>query len=220
MTEWILDRACADLAQLQNRIESGEGVRMSVNMSSRYLNRGNVVSDIRTALEAHRLRPEGLILEVSESLLLDDSSHVEQTFKDLKLLGVRLALDDFGTGYSSLAYLHRFPIDILKIDRSFVQRLVREHDGSEGVDAAALARAILSLAEALGLDTVAEGIELDAQRDKLLELGCKTGQGYAFGKPMPIHEIFDAAVTRRRSVLGGNVSGRADFTATGRFRGI
>jgi diguanylate cyclase (GGDEF)-like protein/PAS domain S-box-containing protein len=220
MTEWILDRACADLAQLQDRIESGEGVRMSVNMSSRYLNRGNVVSDIRTALESHRIRPEGLILEVSESLLLDDSSHVEQIFKDLKLLGVRLALDDFGTGYSSLAYLHRFPIDILTIDRSFVQRLVREHDGSEGVDAAALARAILSLAEALGLDTVAEGIELDAQRDKLLELGCKTGQGYAFGKPMPIHEIFDAAVTRRRSVLGGNVSGRADFTATGRFRAI
>ena len=133
------------------------------------------------------------------------------------MLGVRLALDDFGTGYSSLAYLHRFPIDILKIDRSFVERLVREHDGSEGVDAAALARAILSLAEALGLDTVAEGIEVEAQREKLLELGCKTGQGYAFGKPMPIEEIFEAAVTRRRSLLGGNVDGRADFTPTGRF---
>jgi diguanylate cyclase (GGDEF)-like protein/PAS domain S-box-containing protein len=220
MTEWILDRACADLVQLQRRIESGEGVRMSVNMSSRYLNRGNVVGDIRAALEAHHIRPQGLILEVSESLLLDDSNHIEQTFKDLKLLGVRLALDDFGTGYSSLAYLHRFPIDILKIDRSFVERLGRAHDGSEGVDATALARAILSLAEALGLDTVAEGIEIDAQRDKLLELGCKTGQGYVFGKPMLIEEVFEAAVTRRRSMLGGNVSGRADFTATGRFRGI
>ena len=220
MTEWILDRACADLAQLQRRIESGEGIRMSVNMSSRYLNRGNIVADIRKALDAHRIRPEGLILEVSESLLLENSSQIEQTFKELKLLGVRLALDDFGTGYSSLAYLHRFPIDILKIDRSFVERLVREHDGSEGVDAAALARAILSLAEALGLDTVAEGIEVDTQRDKLLELGCKTGQGYSFGKPMPIHEIFEAAVTRRRSLLGGNVSAPVDFTATGRFRGI
>jgi diguanylate cyclase (GGDEF)-like protein/PAS domain S-box-containing protein len=220
MTEWVLDRACADLAKLQGRIESGQGVRMSVNMSSRYLNRGDVVGDIRAALEAHRIRPEGLILEVSESLLLEDSTHIAQTFKGLKMLGVRLALDDFGTGYSSLAYLHRFPIDILKIDRSFVERLVREHDGSEGVDAAALARAILSLAEALGLDTVAEGIEVEAQREKLLELGCKTGQGYAFGKPMPIQEIFEAAVTRRRSLLGGNVAGRADFTATGRFRGI
>jgi diguanylate cyclase (GGDEF)-like protein/PAS domain S-box-containing protein len=220
MTEWVLDRACADLAQLQRRIESGQGVRMSVNMSSRYLNRGNIVQDIRAALEAHRIPPEGLILEVSESLLLENSAQIEQTFKDLKLLGVRLALDDFGTGYSSLAYLHRFPIDILKIDRSFVERLGRQDDGSEGVDAAALARAILSLADALGLDTVAEGIEVDLQRDKLLELGCKTGQGYAFGKPMPMHEIFEAAVTRRRSVLGGNVTGRADFTATGRFRGI
>ena len=158
---------------------------MSVNVSSRYLNHGNVVADVRAALAAHRIRPECLILEVTESLLLENSARLEQTFQELKMLGVRLALDDFGTGYSSLAYLHRFPIDILKIDRSFVERLAREDDGTEGVDAVALARAILSLAEALGLDTVAEGIEVDAQRDTLLALGCKTGQGYSFGKPMP-----------------------------------
>jgi EAL domain-containing protein (putative c-di-GMP-specific phosphodiesterase class I) len=189
-------------------------------VSSRYLNHGNAVADVRAVLGSHRIQPESLILEVTESLLLEDSLHIEHTFKDLKLLGVRLALDDFGTGYSSLAYLHRFPIDILKIHRTFVERLVREADGSEGVDAVALARAIMSLADALGLDTVAEGIELDAQRDALLDLGCKTGQGYYFGKPMPLDELMQAAVTRRRSLLADNLTGEVDFSATGRFRGI
>jgi EAL domain-containing protein (putative c-di-GMP-specific phosphodiesterase class I) len=133
---------------------------------------------------------------------------------------VRLALDDFGTGYSSLAYLHRFPIDIIKIDRSFVERLAGEREGAGGVDAVALARAILSLADALDLDTVAEGIEHDTQRDTLLALGCKTGQGYLFGKAMPVAEVLDAAVTRRRSLLAGNVPGQIEYSATGRFRGI
>ena len=119
----------------------------------------------------------------------------------------------------ALAYLHRFPIDILKIDRSFVDRL-GEHNSADGVDAAAVARAILSLAEAFELDTVAEGIETDSQREILLGMGCSTGQGYAFGKPMPIEQIFEAAVTRRRSLLGSNVADHADFTATGRFRGM
>jgi EAL domain-containing protein (putative c-di-GMP-specific phosphodiesterase class I) len=157
---------------------------------------------------------------VTESLLLENSTRLERVFKELKMIGVRLALDDFGTGYSSLAYLHRFPIDILKIDRSFVERLVRDNDGSEGVDAVALARAILSLADALGLDTVAEGIEHDAQRDILLALGCKTGQGYAFGKAMPVGEVLECAVTRRRSMLASNIDGLVEYSATGRFRAV
>jgi EAL domain-containing protein (putative c-di-GMP-specific phosphodiesterase class I) len=216
----MLHRACGDLVRLQRGIAHGEGVRISVNVSSRYLNHGNVTADVRAALAAHRVRPDSLILEVTESLLLENSTQLEQTFKELKMIGVSLALDDFGTGYSSLSYLHRFPIDILKIDRSFVERLVRERDGIEGVDAVALARAILSLAAALGLDTVAEGIEVEAQRETLLGLGCRTGQGFVFGKPMPIEEVFEAAVTRRRSLLVGNLAGPVDFSPTGRFRGI
>jgi EAL domain-containing protein (putative c-di-GMP-specific phosphodiesterase class I) len=188
---------------------------MSVNVSGRYLDHGTLVADVRAALATHRIRPDCLILEVTESLLLENSEQVEQTFRALKVLGVRIALDDFGTGYSSLSYLHRFPIDILKIHRSFVERLVREDDGSEGADAVALARAILSLAEALGLDTVAEGIEVDAQRDMLLALGCRTGQGYAFGKPMPVNEILETAVTRRRNLLGDNLPDSIDYPATG-----
>jgi diguanylate cyclase (GGDEF)-like protein/PAS domain S-box-containing protein len=220
MTQWMIDRASADLARLQREIAQGEGLRMSVNVSSRYLGQGDCVADVRAALRAHRIAPACLILEVTESLLLDDSTNIEKTFNQLKALGVRLALDDFGTGYSSLAYLHRFPIDILKIDRSFVERLSRGPEDADGVDAVALARAILSLADALGLDTVAEGIEADGQRNTLLGIGCKTGQGYSFGKAMPIDEIFDAAVTRRREVFSSNISGPVDFTATGRFRGI
>jgi diguanylate cyclase (GGDEF)-like protein/PAS domain S-box-containing protein len=220
MTQWMLDRACRDAARLQRELEHGAGLRMSVNMSSRYLNQADVVAEVRAALDKHGIKPECLILEVTESLLLENSAHLAATFKALKLTGVRLALDDFGTGYSSLAYLHRFPIDILKIDRSFVQRLDRDVGDAEGVDAVALARAILSLADALGLDTVAEGIELDTQRNTLLMLGCKTGQGYAFGKPMPLEEILEAAVTRRRGVLAGNLPGRIDFSATGRFRSM
>jgi diguanylate cyclase (GGDEF)-like protein/PAS domain S-box-containing protein len=219
MTQWILNRACEDAARLQAEISHGAGLRVAVNVSSRYLNHGNVVADVRAALGANRLRPDCLILEVTESLLLENSSQMERTFADLKMIGVRLALDDFGTGYSSLAYLHRFPIDILKIDRTFVERLAKGAD-AEGVDAVALARAILSLAEALGLDTVAEGIEDDSQRDTLLSLGCRTGQGYAFGRAMPVNEVFDAAVTRRRSLLAGNIPGQVEYSATGRFRGM
>jgi len=220
MTRWMLNRACADIARLQRDITHGTGLRVSVNVSSRYLNHGNILEDVRNALGIHRLDPACLILEVTESLLLENSSALERTFRELKALGVRLALDDFGTGYSSLAYLHRFPIDILKIDRSFVERLAGEGDAGSGVDAVALARAILSLADALGLDTVAEGIEHDSQRDTLLELGCKTGQGYLFGKAMPVDEVLDAAVTRRRVVLAGNVPGQVEYSATGRFRGM
>jgi len=220
MTQWILNRACADLARLQRDIAHGDGIRVSVNVSSRYLNHGNIVEDVRNGLHAHQIKPDCLILEVTESLLLENSAKLERTFHELKRLGVRLALDDFGTGYSSLAYLHRFPIDIIKIDRSFVERLAGDAEGSGGVDAVALARAILSLAEALDLDTVAEGIEHEAQRNTLLELGCKTGQGYLFGKAMPVAEVLDAAVTRRRTLLAGNVAGQIEYSATGRFRGV
>jgi EAL domain-containing protein (putative c-di-GMP-specific phosphodiesterase class I) len=220
MTQWMLKRACEDASRMQREIAHGQGLRISVNVSSRYLNQGDIVRDVREALEAHGIAPNCLILEVTESLLLENSDRLERTFRELKALGVRLALDDFGTGYSSLAYLHRFPIDILKIDRSFVERLARGGEGQEGVDAVALAKAILSLADALGLDTVAEGIEVDAQRDALLALGCKTGQGYSFGKAMPVDEVLEAAVTRRRSVMAGNMAGTIEYSATGRFRGM
>src|SRR6185295_16725325 len=134
-------RACADGVRLQKELPHGAGLRVSVNVSSRYLNHGHVAEEVRLALDTHGLAADCLILEVTESLLLENTARLERIFHELKLIGVRLALDDFGTGYSSLAYLHRFPIDILKIDRSFVERLARANGGADGVDAIALAKA-------------------------------------------------------------------------------
>jgi diguanylate cyclase (GGDEF)-like protein/PAS domain S-box-containing protein len=189
MSRWMLERACRDLVRLQRELSHVSGLRVAVNISSRYLNHGDIVDDVRSVLAAYELLPECLILEVTESLLLENSARLDRTFQELKAMGVRLALDDFGTGYSSLSYLHRFPIDILKIDRSFVQRLQGGKGEGESQDAVALAKAILSLAAALGLETVAEGIEAESQRSTLLALGCRTGQGYSFGAAMALSDL-------------------------------
>ena len=116
-----------------------------------------------------------------------------ERLQQLKALGVRLAIDDFGTGYSSLSYLHRFPIDILKIDRSFVSRLTNSENGPE------LARAVITLGETLGLDTVAEGIELQPQVASLLELGCVAGQGFLFAKATSLEELTRSPFVARRN---------------------
>ncbi len=217
MTRWMLERACRDLVRLQRAVPLGQGLRVAVNISSRYLNHGDIVADVRRVLAAHEVMPECLILEVTESLLLENSERLERIFQDLKEMGVRLALDDFGTGYSSLAYLHRFPIDILKIDRSFVQRLQRVDDAPENQDAVALARAILSLASALGLETVAEGIEVEAQRSTLVALGCRTGQGYKFGAAMAISDLI---ALQRNSLEQANAAGAAGGADTSALRRV
>ena len=216
MSQWILKQACHDAASLRAAVHHGEGLRLSVNISGRYLNHKDILDDVRSALRESMLEPDSLVLEVTESLLLQESAELEKRLAALKELGVRLALDDFGTGYSSLAYLHRFPLDVLKIDRSFIQQLSGEGE-EKAKDASALAKAILTLAEALGLDTVAEGIEIESQREALLKLGCQTGQGYTFGRPMPLAELMTCHAARRREVLAENLTGPVEFTATGRF---
>jgi diguanylate cyclase (GGDEF)-like protein/PAS domain S-box-containing protein len=216
LTNWILRRACKDLREMMASVPRGEGMRVAVNVSGRHLLAGDLVADVRAALEESGLPPTSLVIEMTESLLLQESREVSQRLAQLKSLGVRLALDDFGTGYSSLAYLHRFPLDILKIDRSFVQRL--SGTGEDRESATALARAILSLAEALGLDTVAEGVEDPEQRLALLALGCHTGQGYWFGKPMAREALLECPPTRRRALLSRKLAGPVDYTATGRFQ--
>jgi EAL domain-containing protein (putative c-di-GMP-specific phosphodiesterase class I) len=119
------------------------------------------------------------VLEITESVMLADTEFAVQRLQDLKALGVRLAMDDFGTGYSSLSYLSRFPVDILKMDRSFVG----------AGDNAALQSAIIALGASLDLDVVAEGIELEEQERSLHELGCEIGQGFLFAKPMPSADL-------------------------------
>jgi EAL domain-containing protein (putative c-di-GMP-specific phosphodiesterase class I) len=137
-----------------------------------------VVDDVARALSESGLPPDSLVLEMTESVLMDDNENVLTILRQLKDLGARLAIDDFGTGYSSLSYLHRFPVDMLKIDRSFVERLSHASDNAE------LARTVVRLGQSLQLQTVAEGVEDSAQFLTLRRMGCDIGQGYYFGRPM------------------------------------
>jgi EAL domain-containing protein (putative c-di-GMP-specific phosphodiesterase class I) len=138
---------------------------------------------VASALRESGLPTDSLVLEMTESVLLDDNETVLHILRQLKGLGARLAIDDFGTGYSSLSYLHRFPVDILKIDRSFVERLTRNVDNAE------LAWTVVRLGQSLQLQTVAEGVEDSAQFLALRRMGCDIGQGYYFGRPMKGQDI-------------------------------
>jgi diguanylate cyclase (GGDEF)-like protein/PAS domain S-box-containing protein len=175
---WVLEQACAQVKQWQSQFLSETQLKVSVNLSVRQFQQANLLQDVTRVLDTTGLSPDSLILEITESILVHDSTAAVQKLKELKELGVQLALDDFGTGYSSLSYLRRFPIDVLKIDKSFIDDV---HTDSEE---SALARAILQIGEALHLRTVAEGIELEEQAKELRALGCEEGQGYFFARPL------------------------------------
>ncbi len=180
---WVLQRACADWKRWRDEMGAGAGIHVAVNVSGRHLQQGDLVSDVAHALKESGLDPGCLVLELTESTIMQNTAVNLERLHELKALGVRLAIDDFGIGYSSLSYLHRFPIDILKIDRSFVSRLVTEGDGPE------LARAVVMLGQTLGIETVAEGIESDKQAAALLALGCSAGQGFLYARPGALDQI-------------------------------
>ncbi|MGN6380132.1 MAG: EAL domain-containing protein [Gaiellales bacterium] len=171
---WVLREACAEAAEL-NRDPEERPLIMSVNLSVKQLQSDTIVKDVRDALEQSGLPAERLVLEITESVMMADVDLAVKRLEDLKKLGVRLAMDDFGTGYSSLSYLSRFPVDILKMDRSF---LASRHTVT------GLAAAIVGLGSSLGLDVVAEGIEMPEQITSLRDLGCELGQGFLFAKAM------------------------------------
>jgi EAL domain-containing protein (putative c-di-GMP-specific phosphodiesterase class I) len=174
---WVLETACREAAAWPAPA-GGPAPSISVNVSGRQLAEPSLLDDVTRALAQSGLPPARLTLEVTETVLMRDTAQALAALHALKALGVRLAVDDFGTGYSSLSYLRQFPVDVLKIDKSFVDGVARGgHD-------AALARTIVALAEMLGLRTVAEGVEHEAQRDALAALGCALGQGYLFARPL------------------------------------
>ncbi|HYY78601.1 MAG TPA: EAL domain-containing protein [Actinomycetes bacterium] len=173
---WVLGQACEQGHRWQRH--TGSDLSVSVNLSARQFQQPGLVDDVARALRRSGLRPSSLILEITESLLMHDTDATIDKLHQLKALGVRLAIDDFGTGYSSLSYLRRFPVDILKVDKSFVDGVT---GGSED---SALARAIIKLGHTLRLQTVAEGVEGREQAGQLLTLQCDLGQGYYFAKPM------------------------------------
>jgi diguanylate cyclase (GGDEF)-like protein/PAS domain S-box-containing protein len=209
---WVLEDACRQVQEWSHRIPAGEGLRVAVNISGRHLQQGDLIADVRHALEVSGLEPECLLIELTESTMMHNSEANLIKLKELKALGVRLAIDDFGTGYSSLSYLHRFPIDILKIDRSFVSRLT---DSSEGPK---LARAVVTLGETLGLETVAEGVEVDEQVAQLLQLGCVAAQGFLFSHATTLDVVAESSFALRRAQLRVAHSGYDRLTATGRYR--
>lgn len=189
---WVCERACRAGAAWP--ASSDLPLSISVNVSSRELLDPSFFTNLNQFLERSQLPPPLLQIEITESVFLAEAAVIGRIFEQIRALGVKIALDDFGTGYSSLSYLERFQIDVLKIDRSFVSRISDPSAKSE------IVRMIVSLAHALGVEVVAEGIEMRAQRDALFEMGCTKMQGFLFGRPIPEAEI--AALVR--SNFAGN----------------
>jgi diguanylate cyclase (GGDEF)-like protein/PAS domain S-box-containing protein len=177
--DWVLHEACATLRRVADATGRHD-LQIGVNISPRHLQQHDLVGTVRSAVENSGVAPDQLVIEITESAIME--SNAGPVLQALKELGVRIAMDDFGTGYSSLAHLRRFPLDVLKVDRSFVAG-VTDGQGSS------IAGAIVSLARALGLHTVAEGIENEEQHRVMLELGCDRGQGYLFARPMPATDL-------------------------------
>jgi EAL domain-containing protein (putative c-di-GMP-specific phosphodiesterase class I) len=177
--EWVLREACAHLAHWRAVSPEGAPDRVSINLSGRQLARTDLVEVVERALDAAGLPPSALCMEVTESVLMDDIDLAVGALKALKAHGVEIAIDDFGTGYSSLAHLRRFPVDMLKIDHSFVAGLGRNPED------AAIVRAVIALARTLDLTVVAEGVERPEQLEELRALGCERAQGNLFSSPLP-----------------------------------
>ncbi|MBF0219154.1 MAG: EAL domain-containing protein [Gammaproteobacteria bacterium] len=183
--EWVIWNACEQLAKL--RLEPGDDSkvpRISINLSSYQFNQKNLIEIVQQALQLNGVNPQLLDLELTESAVMEDVERSVSVLNNLKGLGVTLSIDDFGTGYSSLSYLKRFPIDTLKVDRSFVM------DISTNEQDRCIAHAIITLAKSLDLQTVAEGVENREQLAILQGMGCDLIQGYLFGKPLPAAEAF------------------------------
>jgi diguanylate cyclase (GGDEF)-like protein len=186
MGEWILGEACRQAQAWRQGHPSLADLTVSVNLSGRQIAQSDLVPVVANVLADTGLPPSALVLEITESVLMRDAEYAINVLRALKDLGVRLSVDDFGTGYSSLSYLKKFPVDVLKIDRSFVDGL-----GTDGDDSA-IVRAIISLAESLGLETVGEGTETLIQVKALEELGCNKAQGYLFSRPLAPSALTDA----------------------------
>jgi diguanylate cyclase (GGDEF)-like protein/PAS domain S-box-containing protein len=186
--EWVFGEVCRQLREW-----NGSAVRVSVNVSARQFRQPELVDFIGRSLQEARLQPDALAVEITESALIDDPENAAATLSKLKDMGLTISLDDFGTGYSSLSYLKRFPIDSLKIDRAFVRDIVTDPDD------AAIVTAIITMAQSLKLDVVAEGVETQQQVDFLRARGCHAAQGYFFSKPLPADQAGTWLVRRLAS---------------------
>jgi EAL domain-containing protein (putative c-di-GMP-specific phosphodiesterase class I) len=181
---WVLETACRRAARWRRAaVKAGRTPpSVSVNLSARQFNSDELVDDVTRILEETGLEPTALELEITESVVMDQSEAGVRALRQLRDLGVHLVLDDFGTGYSSLSYLKHLPLDTIKVDRSFVA-------GLDGTADRSIVDAVIALAHGLGIGVVAEGIETASQLERLRELGCDLGQGYLFSRPVPADRV-------------------------------
>ncbi len=180
---WMLERSIQQAREWRDDLDGLDGFVMAVNFSAPQMAATDLISNIGRVLLKYDWPPDQLSVELTESILIDDSEGSLEVISQLKALGVKLTIDDFGTGFSSLSYLHRFPVDVVKIDRAFVTDLEADGSGS------AVAAAVMHIGEALGIVTSAEGVETQSQLQGLRELGCHWAQGYLFAKPIPADEM-------------------------------
>jgi len=200
---WVLKETCVQVRLWQDRFPSESPLQANVNLSARQFHQPDLAGDIAEVLEETNLDPQNLELEITETVVMEDAQAALVILGALKSLGVGLAIDDFGTGYSSLAYLKRFPVDTLKIDRLFVTGL------GESVEDEVIVAAMIGLARDLGLTAIPEGVETFEQLQRLRELRCDVAQGFYFSRPLPTEEV-DALL--RRNLLGGGSWGPQDPT--------
>ncbi|WP_075793515.1 putative bifunctional diguanylate cyclase/phosphodiesterase [Massilia putida] len=183
ISDWMIGALCRDMLQWKNI--GGNQVRLSLNLSPQYLDRGDFYEKMRNALLRYGIAPSQIEVEITENICIRNPQHAIEQLNKLGQLGVSVAIDDFGTGYSSLAYLHRFPVHTIKIDQSFVKEIHDEHGHYPVV------LAIISIARGLGLNLIAEGVETDSQARYLRSNGCLTMQGYLYHRPMPLPRFID-----------------------------
>ena len=180
---WVLEESCRQIKIWEENLLSENPLSISVNLSAKQLMNSEVIQNLKEIIRITGIKPHRLKLEITESMIMDNAELALQILSDLCDLGVRISSDDFGTGYSSLSYIHKFPFHRLKIDRSFISKMDIDEKSEE------IVRTIILLAKNLGMDTVAEGIETEAQLQRLCELGCDFGQGFLFSRPLPVEEI-------------------------------
>jgi EAL domain-containing protein (putative c-di-GMP-specific phosphodiesterase class I) len=183
---WVLKESCRQARWWHNEYLDGSPLQVCVNLSAGQFQHPGLVEDIARNLRETGLDPSILVLEITESIIIEDEPHTIATLEKLKSLGVKLAIDDFGTGYSSLSYLKRFPVDYLKIDRSII------HDLEQDPKDVAIVSAAVTLAHALGTQAIAEGVETSGQLRQLREFGCDCGQGHYFYEPRPSEAAIEA----------------------------
>ena len=204
--EWVLINACALARRWQVEMPAAGPVSVSVNLSAKQIGDARIVNEVRRALESTGLNPRALRLEITETVLLENGEAATSQLEALRNLDVELHVDDFGTGYSWLSYLPRFPLQAIKVDRSFVRRM-----GTRRTDVE-IVRSIVDLATTLGLRVIAEGIETPGQRERLIAFGCELGQGFLFSKPV---ESADTLALLERAVFGLPLPGKGKSPAAG-----